>query len=229
MLRNDMRNDDRRANCPRAYWLVALLVALMAAVLMPQPAEAQRPRRASGGEQTQAAGAQGQTRGEGGNYAAFRLLRKGQDLLEAGEHDRGTKILETIVEQYPADPIRFRAYLALGKHALSRSQQMEAIGYLRNLNSLEQPGKEMDDETQELFLEGLYLQGMAYFQTRQYHQAFPFLRRITNDFANTVWANQSFYYIGMCHFAQGNCNKAIEALGLVGTFVDDSGAALEYA
>ena len=229
MLRNDMRNDDRRANCPRAYCLVALLVALMAAVLMPQPAEAQRPRRASGGEQTQAAGAQGQTRGEGGNYAAFQLLRKGQDLLEAGEHDRGTKILETIVEQYPADPIRFRAYLALGKHALSRSQQMEAIGYLRNLNSLEQPGKEMDDETQELFLEGLYLQGMAYFQTRQYPQAFPFLRRITNDFANTVWANQSFYYIGMCHFAQGNWNKAIEALGLVGTFVDDSGAALEYA
>jgi len=201
----------------------------MAAVLMPQAAEAQRPRRTRGGEETQDAGAEGQTRGEGGNYAAFQLLRKGQELLEAGEHDRGTKILETIVEQYPADPIRFRAYLALGKHALSRSQQMEAIGYLRNLNGLEQPGKEMDDETRELFLEGLYLQGMAYFQTRQYAQAFPLLRRITNDFANTVWANQSYYYIGMCHFAQGNWNKAIEALGLVGTFVDDTGDALEYA
>ncbi|NDC64471.1 MAG: outer membrane protein assembly factor BamD, partial [Planctomycetia bacterium] len=73
------------------------------------------------------------------------------------------------------------------------------------------------------------LQGVAYFQTRQYAQAFPLLRRITNDFPNTVWANQSYYYIGMCHFAQGNWNKAIEALGLVGTFVDDSSGAVEFA
>jgi tetratricopeptide (TPR) repeat protein len=225
MRKIDMRNADVRAPLARCLCLVALL----AAVLMPQSAEAQRPRRARGGEESQDAGGQGQTRGEGGNYAAYQLLRKGQELLDAGEHDRGMKILETIVEQYPADSIRFRAYLALGKHALSRSQQMEAIGYLRNLNGLEQPGKEMDDETRELFLEGLYLQGMAYFQTRQYAQAFPLLRRITNDFANTVWANQSYYYIGMCHFAQGNWNKAIEALGLVGTFVDDTGDALEYA
>jgi tetratricopeptide (TPR) repeat protein len=225
MPRNEMRNTESWAPLARSLCLVALI----AAVLMPQPAEAQRPRRTRGGEESQDAGGSGQTRGEGGNYAAYQLLRKGQELLDAGEHDRGTKILETIVEQYPADPIRFRAYLALGKHALSRSQQMEAIGYLRNLNGLEQPGKELDDESRELFLEGLYLQGMAYFQTRQYAQAFPLLRRITNDFANTVWANQSYYYIGMCHFAQGNWNKAIEALGLVGTFVDDTGDALEYA
>jgi len=225
MPRNEMRNTESWAPLARSLCLAALI----AAVLMPQPADAQRPRRTRGSEEAQDAAIQGQTRGEGGNYAAFQLLRKGQELLEAGEHDRGTKILETIVEQYPADSIRFRAYLALGKHALSRSQQMEAIGYLRNLNGLEQPGKEMDDETRELFLEGLYLQGMAYFQTRQYAQAFPLLRRITNDFANTVWANQSYYYIGMCHFAQGNWNKAIESLGLVGTFVDDTGDALEYA
>ncbi|MFM9194313.1 MAG: tetratricopeptide repeat protein, partial [Planctomycetia bacterium] len=94
---------------------------------------------------------------------------------------------------------------------------------------LEQPGVEMDADTRELFLEGLYLQGIAFFQTRQYAQAFPLLRRITNDFPNTIWANQSYYYIGMCHFAQGNWNKAIEALGLVGTFVDDKSGAVEYA
>jgi TolA-binding protein len=33
----------------------------------------------------------------------------------------------------------------------------------------------------------------------------------------------------MCHFAQGNWNKAIEALGLVGTFVDEKSGAVEYA
>jgi TolA-binding protein len=203
------------------------LLAIVTTLLLPQAAEAQRPRRTRG-EAAQGQ-AEGGKQGDGGNYAAFQLLRKGQELLDAGEHDRGAKILETIVEQYPADPIRFRAYLALGKHALSRSQQMEAIGYLRNLKALEQPGKELEGEDRDLFLESLYLQGMAYFQTRQYAQAFPLLRRITNDFPNTVWANQSYYYIGMCHFAQGNWNKAIEALGLVGTFVDDAGDELEFA
>jgi TolA-binding protein len=204
-----------------------LAIAIAATMLLPQAAEAQRQRR-SRGEAAQGQ-AEGSKQGEGGNYAAFQLLRKGQELLDSGEHDRGAKILETIVEQYPADPIRFRAYLALGKHALSRSQQMEAIGYLRNLKALEQPGKELEGEDRDLFLESLYLQGMAFFQTRQYSQAFPLLRRITNDFPNTVWANQSYYYIGMCHFAQGNWNKAIEALGLVGTFVDDAGDELEFA
>ncbi len=29
-----------------------------------------------------------------------------------------------------------------------------------------------------------------------------------------VWANQAYYYIGMCHFAQGKWSKAIESLNL---------------
>src|SRR5690606_36996062 len=45
---------------------------------------------------------------------------------------------------------------------------------------------------------------------------------------NTVWANQSYYYIGMCHFAQSNWNKAIEALSVVGTFVDPESPTVQY-
>jgi TolA-binding protein len=225
MPTSEVRNGRCRTKRRLAGALVGPLLLAMplvaAAVAVGQEPAAAEPQAGRGGR--------GQARGPGGNYAALQLLRKGQELLDSGEHDRGTKILETIVEQYPTDPIRFRAALALGKHALARSQQLEAIGYLRGLSSLEQPGKEMNEETRELFLEALYLQGVSYFQTRQYAQAFPLLRRITNDFPDTVWANQSFYYIGMCHFAQGNWNKAIEALGLVGTFVSDAGDALEYA
>lgn len=205
----------------------AVGLAGLLALVMADSAAAQRPRRTRG-EAAQGQ-AEGGGQGDAAGYAAVQLLRRGQELLDSGEHERGAKILETIVEQYPADPIRFRAYLALGKHALARSQQMEAIGYLRNLKALDQPGQELEGEDRDLFLESLYLQGVAYFQTRQYAQSFPLLRRITNDFADTVWANQSYYYIGMCHFAQGNWSKAIEALGLVGTFVDETGDALEYA
>ena len=210
-----------------AAWRTALAVVILAAtanVASSQDAGPQPPERP--GRRRPAATA------DGGNYAAFQLLRRAEELLESGgsdEADRGVKMLETILEQYPADPIRFKAYLALGKHALARNEQKEAVGFLRNLESLEQPGKQMDEATRELFLEGLYLQGIAFFQTKQYAQAFPRLRRITNDFPKTVWANQSYYYIGMCHFAQGKWKPAIEALSLVGTFVDDKVESAELA
>ena len=77
-------------------------------------------------------------------------------------------------------------------------------------------------------VEGLYLTGTGYFQLKQYGAAFPILRRITNDWPNTLWANQAYYYVGMCHFAQGNWNKAIEALSLVGTFVDPNSPTVSY-
>jgi TolA-binding protein len=195
----------------------AIVLAIIAACGLPRPAAAQRPSR------------QRDSKADADAYAALQLLRRAQELLDSGEHDRGTKILETILEQYPADPIRFKARLALGKHALSRSEQQEAIGHLRALRNLEQPGVELEGEAKDMFLESLYLQGIAFFQTRQYAAAFPLLRRITNDFPNTVWANQSYYYIGMCHFAQGNWNKAIESLGLVGTFVDTKSGSMERA
>ena len=62
-------------------WRCAML-AIAATLMLPQAAEAQRPRRSRG------EAAQGE-KGESGNYAAFQLLRKGQELLDSGEHDRG--------------------------------------------------------------------------------------------------------------------------------------------
>ncbi|MFM9058162.1 MAG: tetratricopeptide repeat protein [Planctomycetaceae bacterium] len=192
-------------------------MTLACGLLVTDPAAGQRPAR------------QREPRADAAGLAARRLLERGQELLDAGEHDRGVKMLETVIEQYPEDSARFAAHLALGRHAVARSEQLDAIGHLRALAALEQPGREMTPDQRDVFVEGLYLQGVALFQTRQYAAAFPILRRITNDFPHTVWANQSFYYIGMCHFAQGNWNKAIEALGLVGTFVDPRGGGVERA
>ncbi len=103
----------------------------------------------------------------------------------------------------------------------------DAIFALNKLLELEQPGQEMTEDVRGLFLEGLFLTGQAYYNTRQFDMAFPPLRRITRDFPNTSWANQAFYYIGMCHYAKGNWNRAIEALSLVGTFVDPESPAVE--
>jgi outer membrane protein assembly factor BamD (BamD/ComL family) len=156
----------------------------------------------------------------GGDVEARRLLDKAEDLLKGGEKERAVKMLETIIEQYPASRVRYAVYLTLGRHLISAHEQGKAIAYLANLKALEVPGGEIPKEDREIYLEGTYLTGVAYFQIRNYAAAFPILRKITTNYPNTSWANQAYFYIGMCHFVQQNWSKAIEALNLVGTFID---------
>ncbi len=197
------------------FLVLALLAALSA------PGWAQTPR---GG----AAGEGGEEAAGGAGYAAYRIVDRAADLLDAGETERGVKMLETVLDQYPTSDIRYKVWLLLGKHFLQQHQHMRAVNYLRNLRPLDDGQTELRGEKLDLYLESLYLTGVAYFQMRQYGSSFPALRKITNDFPNTVWANQAYYYIGLCHFAQENWNKAIEALSVVGTFVDPDGPATEY-
>ena len=166
---------------------------------------------------------------QSGDLEARRLLDRAQELLQSGERERGVKMVETVLEQYPASRMVYPACLALGKHYISANQQMQAISFLNRLRVLEPEDKLAEGEDRELLLESMYLIGVAYFQTRQYNLAFPVLRHITSKYPNTMWANQAHYYIGMCHFAQQNWNKAIEALSLVGTFVDPTSPTTAYA
>ena len=162
-------------------------------------------------------------------YAARSLLKKAGDLLTMGEKDRGVKMLETIVQQYADTPVRYEAQLALGKFYVDQHDQARAIAVLRHLGELKAEGRQPEGAQLEIYLEGLYLTGQAYFQMKRYGSAFPVLRRITTNYPNTVWANQAYHYVGLCHFAQGNWNKAIDALGLVGTFVDPNSPTAQYA
>jgi len=163
-----------------------------------------------------------------GETEAQRLVDKAQELLQQLDTERGVKMLETVLEQYPKSRVRFSAHLALGRHYVTARDYGKALGYLANLKSMEQPDTELNAADRETYLEGMYLMGVAYFQMRQFSTAFPILRKITNDFPNSVWANQAYYYIGMCHFAQQNWGKAIEALSMVGTFVDANSPTVQY-
>ena len=199
-----------------------ILVASTVLVLSILPAEsvlAQRSRRSRSRRGDPAAA---------GDFAAERLLKRAQALLTLRETERGMKMLQTVVEQYPESPVRYRAYLAMGRHYLDVNRQSDAVRYFSILQELKQPNKEMSAETQELYLEAQFLTGLAYYNTRQYENAFSSLRKITRDYPNTLWANQAFYYIGMCHYAKSNWNKAIEALTLVGTFIDPDSPSVEY-
>lgn len=196
--------------------LACLLAAGLLAPSLTAPAFAAR----------EAKGDRGQLSEE--DFAARQLLQRATDLLLVGESERGVKMLQTVVDQYPDSPIRFEAYLALGKHMVETNNFPQAIIYLSRLRDMEDPEKPLNGDQLDMFLEALYLTGVAHFQSKQYGAAFPILRKITADYPNTDWANQAYFYIGMCHFAQGNWNKAIESLGLVGTFIDPDAPGVSF-
>jgi TolA-binding protein len=148
-------------------------------------------------------------------------------MLAAGEKDRGMRMLETVIQQYPASKVRYFAYMSLGKHHMDAYEQDQAIPYLTRVKDLEQE-KDLAPEYKDVLVESLYLTGVAHYQKREYNRAFPALRKVTVEYPNTVWANQSYFYIGMCHFVQENWNKAIEALNLVGTYVDPDSVGAQY-
>ncbi len=181
------------------------------------------------GLQVQAARkAKGERDAEGADYAALKVLERGAELLELGEHERGVKMLETVIEQNPTSRIRFKAYLVLGRHYLSLRENAKAVEKLRYLSNLKDGDEELSGDDLDMYLEGLYLSGTAHFNSRQFPAAFSVLRRITSDYPNTIWANQAYYYIGMSHFAQEHWSKAINNLSLVGTFIDPESPEVEY-
>lgn len=165
---------------------------------------------------------------DGADYAAIKVQERGEELLEMGERERGVKMLQTVIEQNPKSKIRFKAYLVLGRHYLKMSENAKAIEKLRYLTNLKKGAQELEGRDLDMYLEGLYLTGVAHFNSRQFAAAFSVLRKITGSYPNTLWANQAYYYIGMSHFAQEHWSKAINNLSLVGTFIDPESPAVEY-
>ncbi|TVR09848.1 MAG: hypothetical protein EA401_12610 [Planctomycetota bacterium] len=164
-------------------------------------------------------------------FDARRRVRTAEQLLDAGEHDRAVTALQAVIEQFPESQVRFHAHLLLGKDLLLRQQDSAAsIEHFRRaggIRSLATDDRPLAGDDLDLWLESQHMIGVAYYQAGNYGESFSVLRRITVDYPNSVWANHSYYYIGMAHFMQQNWGRAIRYLEMVGTFVDPSGPEAE--
>jgi TolA-binding protein len=209
-------------NKPWRTFIPAVLLALAIAVSTASLAAPSAPATGSGDNGNGAADLNSD------DASAMRMVKAAEEMLAAKENERGVRALEVVIERFPDSDVRYRAYLALGRYYVESHKHQEALKPLRQIQGLERGDRVLTGDLREIFLEGLYLTGVANYQTGQYAAAFPLLRKITKDYPNTVWANQSYYYIGMCHFAQGNWQKAIESLSLVGTFVDPNSPTVQY-
>lgn len=159
-----------------------------------------------------------------------RLVVRAKDQLAAGDAEHSIKILENILDQYPTSPARFEVYLILGRYYIAQHQEPKGVHYLTSMkNMVKNNAETLKPEEKDMYVEGLYWTGIGFYQQPgQSSQALSALRQLVTEYPNTIWANQAYYYIGMCHFQRRSWSNAIEALNLVGTSVDPESPSVEY-
>jgi TolA-binding protein len=145
------------------------------------------------------------------DFKANDMLNKGLELLEQPQQeDRAIKLLQSVPQLFPKSKVRFKAYLALGQHYIKKRNYELAAKQFEQLGASESPDEQA---------EGLYRLGMSHYYLNQFDRAFMALRRVTNQFPWSVYANEAYYYIGQCHFKLSRWANAVEALEMVGTSV----------
>jgi len=156
---------------------------------------------------------------------AKRLFDQAMELIEVKQFERGLAMLDTVIRDNAGSILGYRAHMAKGKHFLDQNKPKESLSHFMLLSRLlkPQPGEAQSEEVQQLYKESLFNSGLAHFQAGQYASSFPMFRRLTEIAGKSKWANQAYFYIGMSHYNLKNWNKAIDALSLVGTEVEDTG------
>jgi TolA-binding protein len=151
--------------------------------------------------------------GSGGvDHQAQRLLRQGLTLIEDRQEERGAKVLASLGTTFPKSPIRFQAWLALGKFYQGKGDY--ALG-IKNLA----PVLDATEAAPEEKAEAIYRIGICYYGMADYPRSLSTLRRVTDEYPWSVFANEAYYYIGMCHFQLKRWRKVVDSLKMVGTSV----------
>ena len=144
---------------------------------------------------------------------AKRMISNAEELLKSGETERAISSLEAVPRMFPETQARFVASLVLGKHRVSKRQMDKAMIDLRTALNAEDP---------EVRAETLLWQAKLYMQTGRANEAVMILRRITQDFPTSAFANDAYFEIGQIHFEAGRWARASEAFRMVGTAVPAS-------
>lgn len=167
--------------------------------------------------------AAGAKKGNGGTPAQFearakRMVKNAKDLLENNEEERAVGMLEAVPKMYPDAPSRFVAWLELGRYQIDKRQFDQALGSLR---------KAIGSEVYDVRAEAMLLQGKCQLTRGEAGEAAMILRRVTQDYPTSLFANDAYFLIGQIHFEAGRWARAAEAFNMVGTAVPSSGKSNE--
>jgi TolA-binding protein len=144
---------------------------------------------------------------------AKRMMDNALELLSTGQAERGAAMLEAVNTMFPESSTRFKAALALARYYEEQKQFDKAAVQLK----LARESTEAEDQA-----EAWFRLGTLAFNQANYNEAFANLRRVTNEFPGSPFANHAYDYIGQAHFKEGRWGKAVEAFRMVGTAVPEN-------
>lgn len=144
---------------------------------------------------------------------ARRMMDNAKDLMQTGQVERGVAMLEAVHSMFPESQTRYKAALVLAKHF------QDARAFDKAVDQLDIAQNSDDEEDQA---EAWFRAGAIAFERARYNEAFANLRRVTNEFPGSSFANHAYDYIGRAHFQQKRWGKAVEAFRMVGTAVPDN-------
>lgn len=143
---------------------------------------------------------------------AKRMVKNAEELLQGGEEARAIGMLEAVPRMFPEAQAKYGAFLALGRYHLDKRLADKALANLRAVDVAEDP---------EQRAEALVLQARAHQQANRAGEAVMILRRVTQDFPTSAFANDAYFQIGQIHFDAGRWSRAAEAFRMVGTAVPE--------
>ena len=141
---------------------------------------------------------------------ARRMIDNAVELLANNEESRAVGMLEAVPRMFADTPVRFRAHLELGRHLTEKRQFDRASAELRRAQAAEDP---------EIQAEALLLLGRCQLARGEAGDAAMILRRVTQDYPTSLFANDAFFTLGQIHFDAGRWARAVEAFSMVGTAV----------
>jgi len=166
-------------------------------------------------EQKPEAKATAQDQKEKMELRAKRAVKNAVAMFESGEDERAVGVLEAVGRMYPDAVSRFTANLELGRYFLGKRTFDRAFAELRNAQ------RSPDEAVQA---EALLLQGRLHNDRGQSGEAMMVLRRLTQDYPTSRFANDAYFLIGQIHFDAHRWTRAAEAFQMVGTAVPDVGS-----
>ena len=142
---------------------------------------------------------------------AMRMVTSAVALLAGKEDDsRAVGMLEAVERMYSDTQARFSAALELGRHFIGKRDLDRALAELKKCDAASDP---------EVRAEALLLQGDLYRAKQRPGEAAMVLRRLTQDYPTSDFANEAFFRIGQIHFEASRWTRASEAFEMVGTAV----------
>lgn len=141
---------------------------------------------------------------------AMRMVKSAQALFKTEEADRAVGMLEAVWRMYPDSEARFSASLILAEHYLEKRDFDHAQQELK---------KAVKSSKDEERAKAILLEGKLQLARGKSGEAVMTLRKLTQDYPTSDYANEAFFTIGEIHFEAGRYMRAAEAFAMVGTAV----------